>query len=111
MDTASLVALAVACLSLLGTVAAAMAGRRSAQDSHAIEHRRLGLEVLDTTVQTQRAELDRLESRMETLSQRLDNAEEQTRQLRAELRAERAYTDLLLARWPRPPEPPPRPAY
>lgn len=116
MDNASLVALSVAVLALLGTILTGWLGRRSAQDSTAVESRRLDLEILKTSVSDLRITVDdergksrRLEEKVEQLSGEVRTAREDARRARAQALADAAYIDVLLEHWPRPPEPPPRP--
>ena len=102
-------ALAVALLALAGTAATGMWGRRSARDTTAVEHRRVDLDVLKASVADLRTMVDRERERSRELEARVEALSTEVHEARRSARRDAAYIDVLLAAWPRPPEPPPRP--
>lgn len=106
----------IAIIALTGTVATALWGRRSAKESTTVEERRVGLEVLKTsltelrtTVDDERTRSRDLEDKVEALSKEVHTAREEAKKAWAQAVADADYIDLLLEHWPRPPEPPARP--
>lgn len=105
----------IAIIALVGTVATALWGRRSARESATIEERRVGLEVLKTsltelrtTVDDERTRSRGLEAKVEALSKEVHTAREEAEKAWVQAAADAAYIDILLAHWPRPPDPPAR---
>lgn len=101
----------IALIALAGTVLTAIWGRRSARDSTAVEERRVGLEVLKTSLSELRTTVDDERARSRELEEKVSSLSRRISEARSEAQLDAEHIDVL-ERWiwdRKAPPPPPRP--